>query len=389
MAGLNERHERWLRDYIETPSITNTGNEAQMRLLGEYFRAKGWQTGVIESPTYKGLGNFVAWLDPAHEAVQRGAHLVIAAHGDTVPPPAPSTWQNGDPMKLVLRDGHYYGLGVADTKGPTVAAMIAATEGLQATRLKRPVAFWINHSEENQAGGIPLKGAGEMVDLALREQTKIDAMIVVEPTRDVPVNAHFGYAQVAVDLKGKAAHGSMPQQGDNAVERMGAAIEALRRLRQELAQQHGLPLNIGFAHGGNEGQVNVVPDSARLVLDYRCPPNSVPAPRVLELVRQAVAPMKAKTDLVFPAIEPFACGASKPLVRLVSQITRKTPQTVRYYTDAAAYRRLQERGQLTDGLLVFGCGDIRRAHAPDERIEAAHLVKGIETFRKIFEAYCT
>lgn len=379
---LDRPQEDLLRAYIETPSVTHRPNGDLVDLLDARFRKAGWDTEILDSPRYPGLKNFVARLGPAS-----AGGLVINSHLDTVEPVA-GDWDGGTPFKLAYRDGYYTGNGAVDTKGPTVAAILAATDGINSTDLKKGIAFWLNHSEENAVDGVPLKGSREMVDWARKTGVRPDAMVVVEPTGLAPGHAHNGYAKVSVETRGKAAHSSVPESGDNAIERMGEVIAALRDLRLHLRKAHDIPLNIGFVSGGREDQVNVVAEACRLLLDYRCPPGGLSAEAVLQEIAQALGPTVAAPRFEIEPIPPFHSDPDRPIVRLAARITGKTPQKIGFYSDGAVYKALQDDGCLKDGMLILGCGDVRYAHAANERIAAAEIAEGIAVFRNLIAGYC-
>jgi succinyl-diaminopimelate desuccinylase len=312
---------------------------------------------------------------------------VINSHTDTIEP-VPEDWDNGAPFSMQHQGGCYFGNGAVDTKGPTIAAVIAATEGIDPADLTRGISFWLNHSEENATGGVPLKGSREMVEWAGRENPAVDAMIVIEPTNSVPNYAHNGYAQVSLVTEGKAAHSSVPERGVNAIELMAPVIGAIADLRLALKEEYGLPMNIGFVEGGRGNQINVVAEKCRAILDYRCPPRSITAREVLSRIRDVLASVEIEPEFVIEPIPPFYSEPDLEIVALASDVTGKEPRQAMFYSDAANYRKLQDGGGLEDGIVVLGCGDIGYAHAADERIGADEMAEGIDVFREIITRYC-
>ena len=382
---LKKEHEQLLRSYIEIESTTAKNNTAVVQFLNRLFTESGWKTAVIESSAYPGLFNFSARIEPAGRC-ERG-DFVITGHSDTVEPRA-DDWDNKSPFRLDFRDGVYFGNGVADTKGPTMTGMIAALELCRVENLKRPLSFWIDHSEENRIDGLPLKGSHQMVQWALNQNLAVDAMIAVEPTGLVPINSHNGYAEVIVEAKGKAAHSSIPEQGVNAIENMADVVVKLREFRQQLRADHDMPLNIGYIDGGRKLQINVVAEQCRIILDYRCRPRSITNENILDKIIRILGPDGVGVQFSMAPIQPLYCDPESEIIKIISEICGDGPQHVAYYTDAAAYIKLIDEGWLKDGICVFGCGDIKYAHAPNERVKAAELLEGIECFRKIIRSYC-
>ena len=166
-----------------------------------------------------------------------GRSLMFCGHIDTV-----GVAGMERPFEPEIRDGRLYGRGAQDMKGG-VAAMIGAARriaesgGLDAGRADRGRGRG-RRAREHRRGG-----AGRA--------WRADAAVVTEPTDlDVAV-AHKGFQWVAVETRGRAAHGSRPLDGRDAILRMGrvlARLEALdRRLqtgRAHAAARHGVAARV-------------------------------------------------------------------------------------------------------------------------------------------------
>ena len=93
---------------------------------------------------------------------------------------------------------------------------------------------------------------------ALVKTWRADAAVVTEPTGlDVAV-AHKGFQWIAVETRGRAAHGSRPRDGRDAIMRMGRVLSRLERLEKELRDgaSHDLlgtaSLHASIIDGGEE-----------------------------------------------------------------------------------------------------------------------------------------
>ena len=76
-----------------------------------------------------------------------GEPFGIIGHLDVVP--AEGAW-NTPPFALTLKDGVFYGRGVQDDKGPTLACLYAVKELLdEGYKFKRPLRFFIGLNEES------------------------------------------------------------------------------------------------------------------------------------------------------------------------------------------------------------------------------------------------
>ena len=105
-----------------------------------------------------------------------------------------------------------------------------------------------------------------------------DAAIVAEPTgEEIAVAvAHKGFSWQRIVVHGRAAHGSLPQEGIDAIAHMGHVLVALDRLSQRLAAGEGHPLlgpgslHASIIEGGRE--LSSYPGSCRLQLERRTYP---------------------------------------------------------------------------------------------------------------------
>jgi acetylornithine deacetylase len=118
---------------------------------------------------------------------------------------------------------------------------------------------------------------------------------VTEPTDlDVAV-AHKGFQWLTVETRGRAAHGSRPLEGRDAILRMGRVLTALEALDRRL--QHGpahpllgtASLHASLVHGGQE--LSSYPERAWLELERRTLPGE-PADVGLVELRQILDDVK-------------------------------------------------------------------------------------------------
>jgi len=122
-----------------------------------------------------------------------------------------------------IERGRLFGRGAQDMKSG-VAAMIAAAAVLASswTRGRLIVAAVVD--EEHASAGAE----------ALVREWRADAAIVTEPTGLAVAVAHKGFAWLEITTRGRAAHGSRPAEGRDAILRMGRVLTALEQLDREL-----------------------------------------------------------------------------------------------------------------------------------------------------------
>src|SRR5262249_22271719 len=100
---------------------------------------------------------------------------------------------------------------------------------------------------------------------------KADGAVVAEPTQLQIVNAHKGVVRWVVNTAGRSCHSSSPDQGVNAIYRMGRLLVGIEKyaetLRKERVHDRLGPatLSVGRIEGGTSA--NVVPDRCRIEVD--------------------------------------------------------------------------------------------------------------------------
>ena len=170
-----------------------------------------------------GRRNVIGVLDGA----EPGRSLMLCGHMDTV-----GVEGMAAPFDPVEREGRLYGRGAQDMKGGLAAMMdaarVAQNRGFRKGRLI--VAAVID--EEYASIGAD----------ALAREWAADAAVVTEPT-DLQVGvAHKGFAWVEIQASGRAAHGSRPADGCDAIFRMGRILQRLEQLDRELQARPAHPL---------------------------------------------------------------------------------------------------------------------------------------------------
>jgi succinyl-diaminopimelate desuccinylase len=285
--------------------------------------------------------------------------LLLACHVDTVPVPDPGSWQR-DPFGADLDGGRVWGRGASDMK----AGLVAAAAALAAADPQTPVALLLTSDEE-----IGSKGAAAAA-VALAEQ-RIGAVIVPEATGNQVVLGHRGALWLAVRTAGRAAHGSTPERGHNAVldlvallSRVGGALPL--RTDPFLGTETWNP---GVVAGGTVP--NVVPDRAEVLVDMRTVGDSAP---LLTWWRDQpeVAEVDVRVDL-----PPVGTPAGDPWVATLPATVLSAPAT--YFTDASVLAPVVGGAPI----VVWGPGTPAVMHAVDEYVELAELEQAVAAFTTV------
>jgi acetylornithine deacetylase len=191
-----------------------------------------------------------------------GPALMFCGHVDTV-----GVAGMDAPFQPTHRDGRLYGRGAQDMKGG-LAAMLGAARVLAASGgLDRGALIVAAVIDEEHAS----RGAEALV-----ERWKANAAVVTEPTDlDVAI-AHKGFQWVEIETYGRAAHGSRPTDGRDAILRMGRVLSRLEAIDRQLQTQPAHPLlgtpslHASMIDGGSEW--SSYPSRCRLKVERRTVP---------------------------------------------------------------------------------------------------------------------
>jgi acetylornithine deacetylase len=302
-------HDLVAIDSVNPSLVPGARGEAEIaRRIADACMTAGLEVQITE--VAPGRPNVVAVL----EGRAPGPALMLCGHVDTVGVAGMSA-----PFQPVTRDGKLYGRGAQDMKGG-VAAMIGAATALAAggglARGRLIVAAVVD--EEHASLGAE----------ALVETWRADAAVVTEPTGlDIAV-AHKGFQWVEVETRGRAAHGSRPQEGRDAILRMGRVLSRLEALDRRLRSRapHALlgtaSLHASLIGGGRE--LSSYPDRCTLQLERRTLPGE--ADRVALKEVEEILEAAGREDPEFEAVarpifgrEGYEIALSDPLLDLLTR----------------------------------------------------------------------
>ncbi|HMC64199.1 MAG TPA: M20 family metallopeptidase [Gemmataceae bacterium] len=355
---------RLLRDLVSIPSVNPMGRPLQgpeiyehrlTAYLEEFFRGLGVP---YERQTVAPLRDNI-WARCELPGARRT--LCLEAHQDTVP----AENMTIDPFGAKVENGRLYGRGACDIKGG-MAAMLATLARIARDKPRGAanVVMACTVDEEHTFTG---------VRALVKRGLKADMAVVAEPTDLNIVHAHKGIARWHVTTAGRSCHSSTPEQGINAIYRMGRLLVAIEEYADQLRRSKADPLlgpptlSVGRIEGGSS--VNVIPDRCRIEVDRRIIPGEDPRATPAQLA--AFLKQQAGIDFPFDCSEPWMYKESlspKGSEELVARLGRAIDSVkgahqvlaVPYGTDASTIATL---GIPT---VVFGPGDIARAHTCDE-----------------------
>ena len=334
-----------------------------------------------------GIVNLVAVLASGRP----GRRLVLNGHLDTFPI-GEGTW-SVPPLGGVLEDGRIYGRGVSDMKAGIAAALMTAR-------------ILAGHTDQ-WAGELVVTLAGDeenMGSLGSRwllenvPEATGDAMLCGDVGSPTVVRfGEKGLCWVEIEAEGQPAHGAHVHKGLNAIDRLRAALDALKRLEDltvdapaevtaaiaaskavseplsgagEADTLQRVTVNIGTVQGGISP--NLVPAAATAAADIR-----IPVGVTLEAVEEALhAGLDGLDGVTWRIIRAYPASFTPPgheivqrTVEAAGRVFGRAPVTNMRVgaSDARIYRMFGIPS------VVFGCTPFNMG-APDEYILVEELV---------------
>lgn len=324
-----------LRDLVAIDSVNPSlvpgasGEAVIAERIAVALRAAGLDVQVTGGAT--GRPNVVGVL----EGRAPGRALMLCGHMDTV-----GVEEMTAPFDPVERDGRLYGRGAQDMKGGLAAmidaaARLAADGGLETGRL---IVAAVADEEHASLGAD-----------ALVMEHSADGAVVTEPTDLAVAIGHKGFEWVEVETRGRAAHGSRPAEGRDAILYMGRVLARLEAIGAGLMARPGHPL-LGTAslHASTIGggrELSVYPDRCCLRFERRTLTGESPDVALTEVQTALVELGREDPEFEASVRQLFSRPAyeipdDQPVCRALAQVLRRggrdaTATGMSFWTDAA------------------------------------------------------
>jgi succinyl-diaminopimelate desuccinylase len=373
------------RDLVRIPSVYRPDDpdatEARVAAHVEaWLRREGF--AVQTQAVAPGRPNVIGTLG---EKRPGGRSLLLEGHTDVVTEGDPREW-TWPPFGAELTNGRIYGRGTADMKGGLAAAMVAAA-AFRRAGVEPPGKLVVGAlvDEEDR-----MLGARHLVTTAVGRD--LDAAIICEPEDNELCLVQRGVVWARVRVRGKMAHGAMPEAGLNPVTALGAMLREVpaleRRIRRRCERSPPLrpptvtptiiqapPKGVGVP------QSNVIPAFGEMTLDVRVTPGIGADALDAELAalcragEKAVPGLKVEWEPVNPFRLATKVDKSEPIVQaMIAGVKKATGRAPRYggvpgSTDGTILR-------MELGLPIVTCGPGNRLipHQVDEYVEVTQLI---------------
>lgn len=374
---------RLLRELVAIPSVNPSDGEADGALLGEarvvdcleaFFRRR--RVDCTRQEALPGRENLVAVVEG-----RSPAPVILEAHTDTVAVEGMEI----DPFDPVIRDGRVYGRGACDDKGSLAAMAVALAEAAQGGTPERTLVLAATCDEEYRFSGVNAFVEDPGAVGIRPEDLRRGVACVGEPTGLRVVIAHKGAFRWRMRTRGKAAHSSNPDAGENAIYEMARLLQRMEQYAESLRARPPHPLvggptfSVGVIRGG--AAVNMVPDLCEALVDRRLIPGEDGAGaqrEIQEFLGDAIAyemetlledwPLETPRDAEIVARAEAAAREALGRAEVVG---------VQYGTDASKL----DRGGVQS--VVCGPGDIAQAHTAVEWVEVAQVEAAREVYRQM------
>jgi acetylornithine deacetylase len=373
-----------LERLVATPSVNpvlvpgGEGESAIAQVIAEACRAADLEVALEEAAP--GRPNVVAVLrgrDP-----RRGRTLLLNGHMDTV-----GAAGMADPFAPVRRGDRLYGRGAVDMKA-SLAAMVGAAAAFRSAGVEPlgDVILTFVADEEYLSAGTEAVVRGR----------RADAAVVTEPTGMRLALAHKGFVWARIRTEGRAAHGSDPASGVDAIARMGRVLTGIEHLERDVLPRtaHALlgrpSVHASLIHGGES--LSTYPPSCTLDLERRTLPAEGPADIQRELA-QLLEDLRAEDPAFRATLEITGSRPGLEVARDASivlavrgacrRVTGAAPVEigVAYWCDAAI---LAQHGIPT---VVFGPSG-EGMHAADEYVDLPSVAACAQILAETIAAFC-
>lgn len=367
-----------LKEILAIPSVNGADNEgAVAEFIANYLKEKH-------------IDAFVQQIDETHANIiaklegKSSETVVWNGHLDTVPYGNTEEW-NTDPSIPVEKNGRIYARGASDMKSGLAAMVYLLGEiGESGEKPEQTILFLGTCDEEKS--GLGAEKILEEIDLSSGS-----LLLIGEPTGCKLGVAQKGCIWAQLNISGKTSHGAYPEEGYNAVE---YGMKIVCRIKKWVTEYEHRVLGTATAQvtmiqGGIAP--NMTPDFAEILLDIRTVPGNSAEDvekKIKKICREEVEETNGEVKFEVRiknarrAIE--IAEEERWLKEFKAYLKQNGAETeeigINYFTDASILTKKESEIPV----LLFGPGEPRLAHKPNEFVELEKYEKYIEILGEIF-----
>lgn len=391
-------------DLVAVPSVSTDERPALERTATELDRigmsVETWEVDLarlVADDWYSAEFERTEMLGVVGRIGGDGPSLLLDGHVDVVPPGLDGDWRT-PPFEPAVRDGRLYGRGACDMKGGLAAAIhaVEAVGRAGVTLAGSVVVAPVAAEEDGGSGTLAL----------LRHGVTADGCVIMEPTDLAVVPAVAGALSWRITIRGLSAHGCLREEGVSAIEAFVPVHRAVLDLeeRRNASAAGGLFgwLDRPFAICGGRIAGGDWPSSEADWLTWEgrygvAPGEDLAAARA-ELEAAVAAAAAADPWLADhpPVVEwvggqfyPGETDPGEPIVTVVREAAgaaHGAPPDLRGMPYGCDLGLTLNVGGIPT--VVYGPGDIRDAHRPDESVGVDDLVTAARTLALTTLRFC-
>ncbi|HEU5432541.1 MAG TPA: ArgE/DapE family deacylase [Thermomicrobiales bacterium] len=405
-TALRPEWTGFLRELVRTPS--QTGDEGAVQaIVAAKLAAMGldldvWEPAVADLAPHDGSFTAVDSFAGRPNVVgawrgRGGRSLILNGHIDTVEIGDPGQWRAA-PLGGEIVDGRLFGRGACDMKAGVVTNLFALAAVRRAGLAPRGdvIVESVISEEDGGAGALAAVLRGHVADAA----------VITEPTARAIVAAHGGSLMFRLRVTGRSAHACVRDEGVSAIEafaRLHAGLLTFEARRNREIEHplyrpiaNKIPINVGTVRSGSwpssvpewlvaEGRAGLVPGETlpdfqerfRAEIDRLAAEDSWlrEQPPTVEWLTGQFAPSEVAVDS--PIVGALAAAHA---------MVNGAPPAIEAATYGADMRHFVNTGGIP--CVMYGAGDVRLAHAPDESIGLDEVERAIEAVALLIAMWC-
>lgn len=364
-----------LINMISIPSVNNFGsnslNENPENEMSNYFEQQLIQLGLEVESHEVSHGRRNVW--GRLKGNGNGPTIMLAGHLDTV-----GVDGYYDPFVAKVEDGKIFGRGSCDMKAG-LSAYLDVVRKLKEKNIILSgdlVIAGVIDEEHAMLGSIDFGINGPPIDYA----------IIAEPTNLELCPAHKGQVLLSIEVLGKAAHSSVPENGINAINHMSILLQKLQEYSSYLRKQNtdkflGKPsLNVGLIVGGDNACS--VPDICKIDIDRRIISSENYETFINELekicheIQKEIPDFRYSISSPFLNIKPLDTSLNSPIMIAM----KKASDDILGFHTIKAFPGSTDAPNYNCEAVICGPGSLQQCHSLNEYIDIEEIKNAVNIY---------
>jgi len=405
-------------DFINIQSVSTDSKRYSeilkaVEFLKKELKALGFQVDIYKKNNYPPLIIASYLLSHDRGITNRTKTIGIYAHYDVQPEDPVEQWES-PPFKLVLKNGKYYGRGVADDKGHIIQTLAAVKHLIETNSLRNNVVFIFEGEEETGSSHFE-----ELIKNAKEELKKMDVIYMLDfgmEGKNTPEIFWGLRGLIAFELQVSIGDfdlhsGVYGNEIDNPVQILSELFSKIKDSRSRKILIPGFYNKVKYLSKSNrwlstkihpsfdingiiggytgEGTKTIIPRSASAKFSFRLIENQT-TNEIETLVNKFIKknlPKEVKFSLkTMGKLEPFYTEKNNQYLKITRNILKenfgKNPALSRSGGSigaAAILSKLLQKPIILTGFTLSDCN----LHSPNENYDEEMFLKGIETIKKL------